>query len=232
VLYTRTKLCDIWSNSQRNIQLAAVIGLKSELVLVCVPHQHSRIWLVLLREQTNIVLNIENSAVGVVLNGLEVQEQIVLDRTDSVRLQPRVVIRVQLSRHADVVWMSDHHVDVGGAVGVSAHYAEQISRGAGGVNGVFGRLQAVEPEFAGLVGAELAPKVVAGLVLGVEDVVLAVGAGLPHVEDGARDGLAGFGVLDDTVEKCELPVFRHVLDYAAAKVPEWCFGGPERSENG
>lgn len=74
-------------------------------------------------------------------------------------------------------------MDVGGAEGVAAHYSKQLSRGAGGVNGVLGRFKAVEPEFAVFVCAELASKVVASLVLGVEDVVLAVGAGLPHVED-------------------------------------------------
>jgi hypothetical protein len=127
--------------------------------------------------------------------------------------------------------MSDHHVYVGGTVWVPAHYLEQITRGAGGVNGVLGWLQAVEPEFAVLVGTKLASKIVTGLILGVEDIVLAVGAGLPHVEDGARDALAGVSVLDDTMEMRELPVFWHVLDNAAAKVPEWCVGGPERSEN-
>jgi len=127
--------------------------------------------------------------------------------------------------------MSDHHMYVGRAVGVPAHHLEKISRGAGGVDSVFGWLQAIEPEFTVIVGAKLAPKVVAGLVLGVEGIVLAVGAGLPHVEDSAWDATASLGVLDDTVEKCELPVFWHVLDHAAAKVPEWCIGGPERSEN-
>ena len=127
--------------------------------------------------------------------------------------------------------MSDHHMYVGRAVGVPAHHLEKISRGAGGVDSVFGWLQAIEPEFTVIVGAKLAPKVVAGLVLGVEGIVLAVGAGLPHVEDSAWDATASLGVLDDTVEKCELPVFWHVLDHAAAKVPEGCFRGPERSEN-
>lgn len=122
-------------------------------------------------------------------------------------------------------------MDVSRAVGVSTHNLEQISRRAGGVNGVLGRLQTVEPEFAVLVGAELASKVVSGLVLGIEDVVLAVGAGLPHVEDSALDALAGLDVPNNAVEKRELSIFWHVLDYAATKLPEWCFGGPERSEN-
>ena len=199
--------------------------------MVCVPHQHSGIWLVLLRDQTNIVLHVKGSAVVVVLNGLKIQKQIVLDCTGSVRLQVLVVPRVQLSRHADVVRMSDHHVDVGGAEGVAAHYRKQLSRGAGGVNGVLSRFKAVEPEFTVFVGAELASEVVAGLIFGVEDVVLAVGAGLPHVEDSVRDALAGVDVFDDTMEKRELPVFWHVLDYVGAKLPEWRFRGPERSEN-
>ena len=112
-----------------------------------------------------------------------------------------------------------------------AHDLKQIGRGPRCVNSVLRRLQAVEPEFAVRVAAELAPEVMAGLVLGVEDVVLAVGASLPHVEDGVRDTFAGFGILDDAVEKRELPVFWHILDYAAAKVPEWGVGRPEGAED-
>lgn len=112
-----------------------------------------------------------------------------------------------------------------------AHYLDQISRGAGGVNGVLGWLQAVEPEFAVFIAAKFPPEIVTGLILRVEDIVLAVGAGLPHIEDGVRDALAGFSILNDTMEKRELPIFWHVLDDATAKVPEWGIRGPERSEN-
>jgi len=128
--------------------------------------------------------------------------------------------------------MGDHHVDVSGAVRVAAHDLEELSRGSGGVNGVLGGLEAVEPELAVLVGAELATKVVAGLVLRVEDVVLAVGAGLPHVEDGTGNALAGVNVPDNTMEEGEFAVLGHVLDYAATEFAEGSFGGPERSENG
>lgn len=49
---------------------------------------------------------------------------------------------------------------------------------------------AVKPVLAVLVGAELAAQVVRRLVLGVLEVVLAVGRGLPDIEDGAGDRLA------------------------------------------
>jgi len=39
---------------------------------------------------------------------------------------------------------------------MSAHELEQIARGAGGIDRIFRGLQAVEPELAVLVGAELA----------------------------------------------------------------------------
>ena len=58
----------------------------SELVLVCVSHQHSGIGLVLLRDQTNIILYVKDSAVGFVLNGLKIQKQVIFDCTGSVRL--------------------------------------------------------------------------------------------------------------------------------------------------
>jgi hypothetical protein len=112
-----------------------------------------------------------------------------------------------------------------------AHDLKQIGRGPRCINSILRRLQAVEPEFAVLVAAELATKVMAGLVLGVEDVVLAVGASLPHVEDGVGDTFAGFGILDDTMEERELAVFWHVLDYAAAKIPEWGVGRPEGAKD-
>lgn len=128
--------------------------------------------------------------------------------------------------------MSDHHVDVGRAPGVAAHESEQLSRGTGGVDGVLGGLQAVERELAVLIGAELAAEVMTSLVLGVENVVFAVGAGLPHIEDGVGNGLASLSVRDDTVEESELSIRWHVLDDAGTKLAEWGIGGPERSEDG
>lgn len=71
-----------------------------------------------------------------------------------------------------------------------------------------------------------------GLVLRVEDVVLAVGAGLPHVEDGIGDACARFRVPYHAVEVGELAVCGHVLHDAGAVVAEWSVGGPEGAEDG
>ena len=56
---------------------------------------------------------------------------------------------------------------------------------------VGGRLVAVVPVLAVLVGGELAAEVVGLLVLLVLEVVLAVGTGLPDVDDSAGDALLG-----------------------------------------
>lgn len=116
-------------------------------------------------------------------------------------------------------------------VRVASHNLEQLRRRARRINRILSRLQAVEPELALLVGLELAAQVVARLVLGVEDVVLAVGASLPHVEDGVGDAEAGVDVLDDAVEKGDLAVLGHVLDDAVAECAEGSLGGPEGAEN-
>lgn len=202
-----------------------------ELVLVGVLHQHSVVRLVLLGSKVDVVLNIESCALGVVLGRLEVKHQVVLDSASGVGLEVGVVAGVQLSGNTKVVIVGDHDVDVSRAVRVAAHDAEELSRGTRGVDGVLGGLEAVEPELAVLVGAELAAEVVTRLVLGVVGVVLAVGAGLPHVEDGVGDTLAGVDVADDTVEECELTILGHILDDAAAEVAEGGLGRPERTED-
>lgn len=115
---------------------------------------------------------------------------------------------------------------------MTPHDLQQICRGAGSINGVFCWLEAVEPEPAVLVGSEFPSEVVAGLVLGVEDVVFAVGAGLPHVEDGTLDALARLGVLDGAVEECQLAVGWHVQDTAVAVLSERGLGRPEGTEDG
>lgn len=181
--------------------------------------------------QTNVVLDVQDSAVRFILNRHEVQEQIVLDSTGSVRRQVRVIPGIQLSRHANVVGVSDHAVDVSGTVRMATHNLEQRCRRAGGVDGVLGGLKAVEGEVAVLVRSELAAEVVACLVFRVEDIVLAVSAGLPHVENSSRDSFAGVDVNDLAVEECLLPVLGHVLDHAATKLTEWCLGGPEGPKN-
>lgn len=113
-----------------------------------------------------------------------------------------------------------------------AHQLQQVGRGPARVNGILGRLQAVEPELALLVRLELAAEVVACLVLRVEDIVLAVGAGLPHVEGGVGDAQARVDVAHDTVEEGDLAVLGQVLDDGGAEVAEGRLGGPEGPEDG
>lgn len=94
------------------------------------------------------------------------------------------------------------------------------------------RVIAVEPILAVVVGAELAAQVVGRLVLRVLEVVFAVGAGLPDVEDGAGDGLAGDEVGDGAVHEGDAAVGVGVLDDGRAVVAEGGVGGPEGAEDG
>lgn len=170
---------------------------------------------------------------GVVLGGwVEVEQQVGLDGRDGVGLEVRVVPGVQLCGDAEVIRVGDHHVDVRGPVWMPVHHLQQHRAGTRCVDGVLGRLQAVEPEAALLVRLELAAQVVTRLVLRVKDVVLAVGAGLPHVENGTRNALAGFDIPDDAVEPGQLTIGGHVLHARGAEVAEGRLGGPEGAQNG
>lgn len=62
-----------------------------EIVLIRVLHQHRVARLVLVVNKANVVLDVQHSAVRFILNGHEVQEQIVLDSTGSVRRQVRII---------------------------------------------------------------------------------------------------------------------------------------------
>jgi hypothetical protein len=199
--------------------------------LIGVLHQHGVIRLVLLGSKVDIVLDIENSALGVVLSRLEIKEEIILDSAGSVGLEIRIVAGVQLSSNAEVIIVGDHDVNVSRTVRMTAHDLEELSGGTRCVDGVLGGLEAVKPELSVGVGAELAAKVVARLVLGIVGVVFAVGAGLPHVENGVGNSLSGINVADDAVEECELTVLGHVLDDAGAEVAEGGLGRPEGTEN-
>lgn len=64
--------------------------------------EHLRIGLVLLGDQAHVVLNVECSIVVSGL-GLEVQQQVILHCTGNIRLQPRVVVGVQLGGDTDKV---------------------------------------------------------------------------------------------------------------------------------
>ncbi len=108
---------------------------------------------------------------------------------------------------------------------------QRIARPVGGQR-VGGGVVAVEPVLAVLVGAKLAAQVVGGLVVRVLEVVLAVGAGLPDVEDGVGDGLAGEEVGDGAVHAADLAAGGRVLDDGGAVVAEGGVGGPEGAEDG
>jgi len=121
-------------------------------------------------------------------------------------------------------------MDMRGTIWVTAHHLEEIGGRSRSIDGVLCRLEAVEPELAVLVCAELASQVVARLVLRVEDVVFAVGAGLPHVEDGVGDALVCLCVFDYAVKECEFAVRGHVLDDAGAEIAEGDQKGPRMAE--
>src|SRR5687767_11289422 len=112
-------------------------------------------------------------------------------------------------------------------VWMTTHDLEELSRGSGGVDGILSRLETVEPKLAVFVGTELAAQVVTCLVLGIEDIILAVGAGLPHIKDGAWNPLSGIDVRDNAMEVGEFAVLGHVLNNAGAKVAEGSLGRPE-----
>lgn len=185
--------------------------------------------MVLLEGQLDVVLEVE-AGLGVISLGLEVHNKVVLDGEDGVDVQMRVVAGVDLVDNGGVVGVGDHEMDVSGTHGGAVHEVEEHTGGAVGGQGVRGGVVAVPPELALLVGAELAAQVVLGLV-GVLEVVLAVGGSLPDVEDGALDGLAGLHVPEDTVHEGDLAVRVGVLDDAVAELAEGSVGGPEGTED-
>jgi len=103
-----------------------------------------------------------------------------------------------------------HEVDVGGTHGVSVDGLEEFPGGTVLGEGVGGGSEAVESVLALVVGLELAAEVVVceGRVL---EIVLAVAAGLPHVESDVGDGLMGDEIADDAVHVSDL-AFVLVLD--------------------
>lgn len=184
---------------------------------------------VLLEGHLDVILQVEGG-LGVVGLGLEVYNEIILDREDGVNGEVRVVAGVDLVDDGGVLGVGDHKVDVSGTHGRAVHEVKEDTSGAVGRQGVGSGVVAVPVELSLLVGSELATEVVIGL-LGVLEIVLAVGRGLPDVEDGANDGLAGLHVFDDTVHEGDAAVGVGVLDDAVAKSAEGSIGRPEGAEN-
>lgn len=185
--------------------------------------------MVLLEGQLDIVLEVK-VGLGVVGLGLEVDNEVVLDGKDGVDVEMRVIAGVDLVDDGGVVGVGDHEMDVSGTHGGAVHEVEEHTGRAVGGERVRGGVVAVPPELALLVGAELAAQVVLGLV-GVLEVVLAVGGGLPDVEDGTLDGLASLHVPEDTVHEGDLAVRVGVLDDAVTELAEGSVGRPEGAED-
>ena len=188
--------------------------------------------LVPLGGENDVVLELENGLV-VALERLEVDDQVGLDGEDGVGGEPGVVVGVELGGAALELGVRNHDVNVSGPHGVAVHEGEQIPRGPVLGQAVGGGVQAVEPVAALLVGAELATEVVGRLVIGVLEVVLAVGRRLPDVEDGTGDRLAGDHVTDHTVHLGHAALGRHaVLDDGATELAEGSVGRPEGAQDG
>lgn len=114
---------------------------------------------------------------------------------------------------------------------MTTHHLQHIRTWAAGINGVFCWLQAIEVELAIGIGAELAPQVVPGLVLWVKNIVFAIGAGLPHVEDSVWNANSSINILDRSVEVGQLSVFGHILYTGSTELTERSLRRPERTED-
>jgi hypothetical protein len=123
-----------------------------------------------------------------------------------------------------------HQVDVRGSHGVPVNSLQELPRGTVLGERVGGGAEAVEAVLALVVGLELAAQVVVaeGRVL---EVVLAVTAGLPHVEGDVGDGLVGDEVADHAVHVGDLALVV-VLDDRVAELAPGSVGRPEGAEDG
>lgn len=185
--------------------------------------------MVLLQSHVDVIFKIELS-LGVVSLGLKVHDKVVLDGKDGVDGEMWVVAGVDLVDDSGVVGVCDHKVNVGRTHGRAVHDIEQNTGGTVGGQRVWGWVVAVPVELSVGVAHKLSAEIVLGL-LGVLEVVFAVGGGLPDVEHGTLDGLAGFHVLEDSVHVGYFAVGIGVLDNAVTKLAEGRVGRPEGSEN-
>jgi hypothetical protein len=105
---------------------------------------------VLLEGHLDIVFQVE-SGLGVVGLGLEVHDEIILDREDGVDGEMGVVAGVDLVDDSGVFGVGDHEVDVSGTHGRAVHEFEKDTGGAVGGQGVGSGVVAVPVEFSLLV---------------------------------------------------------------------------------
>lgn len=188
-----------------------------------------RVRVVLLQGHGDVVLEVA-IGVGVLGNRLEVDDEVILDGKDGVDAQMGIIVGVDLVDDGGVVRVGDFQVDVSGPHGRAVHEVQQHPCGPVGGQRVRCGVVAVPPELAVFVGQELAAQVVVALV-GVLEVVLAVGRGLPDVQHGPDDGLAGFHVGQSAVHVCHLAVGVGVLDDGVTQTAEGSVGGPEGTQD-
>lgn len=185
--------------------------------------------MVLHQSHFDVVLQVEGG-LGVVGLRLEVNNEIILDSENRVDVEMGVVAGVDLVDDCGVVGVGDHQVDVSRAHGRAVHDVEQDTGGTVGGERVGSRVIAVPEELSLLVGGELAAKVVLGL-LGILEVVLAVGRGLPDIENGTNDRSASLHVGENTVHVGNLAMRVFVLNNAVAERAERSVRRPEGAEN-
>lgn len=125
--------------------------------------------------------------------------------------------------------MAYHKVDVSGTHRVPVHSLEELPGRAIGRERVGGGPKAVESVLSLVVGLELAAEVVV-CEHRVLEVVLAVAAGLPHVEGDVGDGLVGDEIADDAVHVSDLALVV-VLDDRVAELAPGGVGRPEGAED-
>jgi hypothetical protein len=185
---------------------------------------------VIWRRQHNIILQLQLS-IRVPLKRLEIHDQIVLDSEHGIGSQIWVVFGEYLRRNGDITVAANHQMDVSRAHRMAIKKIQQKARRAIGRQGIGRRAQAVEMILAILISPELPPQIVIRLILGVLEIVFAVGARLPDVDDDAGDALLGGEVGDGAVHEGDVALVR-VLDDAAAQLAEGGVGTPEGAQDG
>jgi hypothetical protein len=180
---------------------------------------------VICRRQHNIILQLQLS-VCVPLKRFEIHDQVVLDSEHGIGSQIWVVFGEYLRRDGDIAVAANHQMDVSRAHRMAIEKIQQNTRRAIGRQGISRRTQAVEIILAILISPELPPQIIIRLILGVLEIVFAVGARLPDVDDDAGDALLGDEVGDGAVHEGDVALVR-VLDDAAAQLAEGGVGAPE-----
>jgi hypothetical protein len=185
---------------------------------------------VICRRQHNIILQLQ-LGIRVSLKWLEIHDQIVLDSEHGIGSQIRVVFGEYLRRDWDIAVAANHQMDVSRAHRMAIKKIQQNTRRAIGRQGISRRTQAVEMILAILISPELSPQIIIRLILGILEIVFAVGARLPDVDDDAGDALVGDEVGDGAVHEGDMALV-WVLDDAAAQLAEGGVGAPEGAQDG